>query len=171
MAWGTLNVGEQRGRLVARLATEPLPAPSRRHVLIANLESRFNVNYIRIKDLKFSNRKFSAVFHPQPQRACHKRARVSPEARGAHLTPHLLLAGRSLLINRHSSPVTAFLIETPRLKIRVTSRKQNQSQFLIETNQALSPAGSSFHGPPAAPASPQAMPRSATTFRPFPPVC
>jgi hypothetical protein len=164
MAWGTLNVCEQRARLVARLATEPLPAPSPRHFLIANLELEFNISYIRINDLKFSNRKFSAVFHPQPQRACHKRARVSPEAPRAHLTPPLLLAA-------HSSPVTAFLIETPRLKIRVTSRKQNQSEFLIETNQALSAAGSSPHCPPAAPASPQAMPRSATTFRPFPPLC
>ena len=164
MPWGTLKVGEQRARFVARPATGAQLTPSQRHFLIANLELRFSVSYIRINDLKFSNRKFSAVFHPQPQRACHKRARVSPEAQGARLTPPLLLAG-------HSSPVNAVLIETPRLKIRVTSRKQNQSQFLIETNQALSAAGSSLHRPPAAPASPQAMPRSATTFRRFPPLC
>jgi hypothetical protein len=144
MAWRTLKVCEQRARLLARLATRSLSAPSRRHFLIANLELRFNVSYIRINDLKFPNRKFSAVFHPQPERACHKRTRVSPEARGAHLTPPFCW-----LVTRHSSPVTAFLIETPRLKIRVTSRKQNQSQFLIETNQALSAADSSPHCPPA----------------------
>jgi len=104
MAWGTLNVGEQRARLVARPATGALPAPSRRHFLIANLELKLNVSYIRINDLKFSNRKFSAVFHPQPQKACHKRARVSPEARGAHLPPPLLLAGHSSLITGHCLP-------------------------------------------------------------------
>jgi hypothetical protein len=135
MSWGTLNVDEQRARFIARLATGSLPASPRRHFLIANLELKPELRPIRINELKFSNRKFSAVFHPQPRRPCPKRPRVSPEASGAHLAPPFCST-----VTRHSSPVTAFLIETPRLEIRVTSRKQNQSQFLIETNQALSPS-------------------------------
>jgi hypothetical protein len=170
MAWGTLNVGEQRARLVARPATGALLAPSQRHFLIANLELRFNVSHIRINDLKFSNRKFFAIFHyifpslkpPTPRSVVLKASVQDARPEGSQLRPHSIPS---------PSAQVKLLIETPRLKIRVTSRKQNQSQFLIETNQALSAADSSLHRPPAAPASPQAMPRSATTFRPFPPLC
>jgi len=166
MAWRTLKVGEQRTRLVARLATGALPAPSRRHFLIANLELKFKVNYIRINDLKFSNRKFSAVFHPQPQRACHKRARVGPEARGAHLTPPLLLAGHSSLITGHCLPNRDTAIKNSRnLKktksIPISNRDKSGtfcSRFI--PSPSVRRAGS-----------PQTMPHSATTFRPFPPLC
>jgi hypothetical protein len=169
MIWGTLNVAEQRARLVARPATGALLAPSQRHFLIANLELRFNVSHIRINDLKFSNRKFFAIFHyifpslkpPTPRSVVLKASGQDARPEGSQLRPHSI-----------ASPSTVkLLIETPRLEIRVTSRKQNQSQFLIETNQPLSAAGSSLHGPPAAPSSPQTMPRSATAFRPFPPLC
>jgi len=162
MAWGALNVGEQRARLVARPATGALLAPSQRHFLIANLELKFNVSYIRINDVKFSNRKFFAIFH-------YVFPSLKPPASGRDARP------KGSRLRAHSIPSPSAqvkpLIETPRLEIRVTSRKQNQSQFLIETNQALCAAGSSLHSAWAAPASPQAMPRSATTFRPFPPLC
>jgi ABC-2 type transport system ATP-binding protein len=153
MAWGTLNVDEQRARFEARQATVSPRAPARRHFLIANLELEFNVSYIRINDLKFSNRKFPRFFILSHKGLAVREHRLTLRHEG-------LISRRPFcsLVTRHSSPVAAFLIETPRLKIHVTSRKQNQSQFLIETNQALSPAGSSLHGPPAAPAPPQAMP-------------
>jgi hypothetical protein len=166
MAWRTLNVAEQRARLVARPATGALLTPSQRQFLIANLELRFNVSHIRINDLKFSNRKFSAVFHPQPERACHKRTRVSPEARGAHLTPPLLLAGHSSLITGHCLPNRDTAIKN--------SRNLKKTKSIPISNRDKSGAfgsGSSRHCPPAAPASPQTMPHSATTFRPFPPLC
>jgi|HubBroStandDraft_4_1064222.scaffolds.fasta_scaffold37184_3 hypothetical protein len=170
MAWGALNVGERRARLVARPATGALLAPSQRHFLIANLELKFNVSYIRINDVKFSNRKFFAIFHyifpslkpPTSRSVVLKASGQDARPEGSRLRPHSIPS---------PSAQVKPLIETPRLEIRVTSRKQNQSQFLIETNQALCAAGSSLHGPPAAPASPQARPRSATTFRPFPPLC
>jgi hypothetical protein len=170
MVWGTLNVGEQRARLVAWPATGALLAPSQHHFLIANLELKFNVSYIRINDLKFSNRKFSAILHyifpslkpPTPRSLVPKASGQDARPEGSQLRPHSIPS---------PSAQVKLLIETPRLEIRITSRKQNQSQFLIETNQALCAAGSSLHGPPAAPASPQARPRSATTFRPFPPLC
>jgi hypothetical protein len=170
MAWRTLNVAEQRARLVARPATGALLAPSQRRFLIANLELRFNVSHIRINDLEFSNRKVSAIFHysfpslkpPTPRSVVLKASGQDARPEGSQLRPHSISS---------PSAQVKLLIETPRLKIRVTSRKQIQSQFLIETNQALSAAGSSLHRPSGAPASPQAMPRSATTFRPFPPLC
>jgi len=169
MAWGTLNVGEQKARLVERPATGALLAPSQPHFLIANLELRFKVSYIRINDLKFSNRKFSAILHyifpslkPRtPRSVVLKASGQDARPEGSQLRPHSIPS---------PSAHVKLLIETPRLEIRITSRKQNQSQFLIEANQALCAAGSSLHGPPAAPASPQAMPRSATTLRPFPPL-
>jgi hypothetical protein len=158
MAWGALNVGEQRARLVARPATGALLAPSQRHFLIANLELKFHLSHSKTSPLKISNRKKNAVFLLTAAR----RYFSFPQ----HQTPKP--------VSRHPAPSwklqVKLLIETPRLEIRITSRKQNQSQFLIEANQALCAAGSSLHGPPAAPASPQAMPRSATTLRPFPPL-
>jgi hypothetical protein len=170
MAWGALNVGERRARLVARPATGALLAPSQRHFLIANLELKFNVSYIRINDVKFSNRKFFAIFHyifpslkpPTSRSVVLKASGQDARPEGSRLRPHSIPS---------PSAQVKLLIETPRLEIRITSRKQNQSQILVETNQALCAAGSSLHGPPAAPASPQARPRSATTFRPFPPLC
>jgi hypothetical protein len=159
MAWGTLNVGEQRARLVAGPATGALLAPSQRHFLIANLELRFHLSHSKTSPLKISNLKKNAVFSSTAAR----RYFSFPQ----YQTPKP--------VSRHPAlswkPQVKLLIETPRLEIRITSRKQNQSQFLIETNQALSAAGSPLHGPPAAPASPQARPHSATTLRPFPPLC
>ena len=170
MASGTLNVDEQRARFMARPATGSPPAPSRGHFLIANLELKFSVSYIRINDLKFSNRKFSAIFHyifaslepATPRSVVLKASGQDARPEGSQLRPHSI-PSPSAQVNP--------LIETPRLEIRVTSRKQNQSQFLIETNQALSPTTSSLHDSPAAPASPQATPRHRDTFRPFPPLC
>ena len=158
MAWGTLNVGEQKARLVERPATGALLAPSQPHFLIANLELRFHLSHSKISPLKISNRKKNAILASTAAR----RYFSFPQ----HQTPKP--------VSRHPAPSwkphVKLLIETPPLEIRITSRKQNQSQFLIEANQALCAAGSSLHGPPAAPASPQAMPRSATTLRPFPPL-
>jgi hypothetical protein len=51
-----VKVDEQRVLFVVRPATGSTPAASRRHFLIANLELKFNVSYIRINDLKFSNK-------------------------------------------------------------------------------------------------------------------
>jgi hypothetical protein len=166
-----VKVDEQRVLFVVRPATGSTPAASRRHFLIANLELKFNVSYIRINDLKFSNRKFSAILHysifpslkpPTPRSVVLKASGQDARPEGSQLRPHSIPS---------PSAQVKPLIETPRLEIRVTSRKQNQSQFPIETNQALSAAGPSLHGPPPAPASPQAMPRSAITFRHFPPLC
>jgi hypothetical protein len=165
-----VNVDEQRVRFVGRPATRPLPAASRRHFLIANLELKVNVSYIRINDLKFSNRKFSAILHcifpslkpPTPRSVVLKASGQDARHEGSQLRPHSILS---------PSAQVKPLIETPRLEIRITSRKQNQSQFLIETNQALCAAGSSLHGPPAARVATSHASPTATTFRPFPPLC
>jgi hypothetical protein len=156
MSWGTPNVSEQRARFMARPASGSPPGPPPRHFLIADLELKFNLSYIRISDLKFSNCKKPRLFRQRRLSAI------------SHF-PSTKRPNPSLVI---PAPLQVkLLIETPRLKIHVTSRKQNQSQFLIETNQALSGAGSSLHGLLAAPASPQATPPSATALRPFPPLC
>jgi hypothetical protein len=166
MAWGTLNVGAQRARLVARPATGALLIPSRRHFLIANLELKFNVNYIRINGLKFSDRKFSAVFHPQPERACHKRARVNPEARGAHFTPPLLLAGPSSLITGHCLPNRDTAIKNSRnvkktKSIPISNRDKSgtfSSRFILPRSARCARVATSHAS-------------LRLTFQPFPPLC
>ncbi len=112
-----------------------LPVKSLRQFLIANPELKLELSPIRINELKFSNRKFFTLF----------REAFQPSATPL-LTPQLSSSG----IHRGASSFQN-LIETPRLKIRVTSTKQNQSQFLIETNRALSAAGS--HAPAPLPPS------------------
>ena len=132
--------------------------------LIANLELDFKLNPIRINDLKFSNRKFSAIFQfifpslktPTPRSVIllvltqeGKASDQDARSEGSQLSPH----------STPPPPAQAkLLIETPRLEIRVTSTKQNQSQFLIETNRALSSAGSHTSSPPP-------------PFRAFQPLC
>ena len=76
--------------------------------LIANLELEFKLSPIRINDLRFSNRKFFAIFYPE-----ERRVQLAPL--GSH---------PMFLVTSHSSLVTAFLIETPRLEIPPTPRKQ-----------------------------------------------
>jgi len=156
-----VNVDEQRVRLVVRPAIGSLPAASRGHFLIANLELRFHSSYSKTSSLKISNRKKNAILAS----TAAERDFSFPFSQHQRPTPCPVIPPRGW------KPQVKPLIETPRLEIRITSRKQNQSQFLIETNQALCAAGSSLHGPPAAPASPQARLRSATTLRPFPPLC
>jgi hypothetical protein len=117
-----VNVDEQRVRFVGRPATRPLPAASRRHFLIANLELKVNVSYIRINDLKFSNRKFSAILHcifpslkpPTPRSVVLKASGQDARHEGSQLRPHSILS---------PSAQVKPLIETPRLEIRITSRK------------------------------------------------
>jgi hypothetical protein len=160
-----VNVDEQR-RFVAKSATRSLSASSRPRFLIANLELEIQITTAFSVSSIFLIANILRFF-------ILSREGLVVRERGLTLKHKGLISRHpfSSPVTRHSSPVTAVLIETPRLKIRVTSRKQNQSQILIETNQALSAAGSSSLCPPAAPASPQAMLHSATTFRPFPPLC
>jgi hypothetical protein len=125
--------------------------------LIANLELESNLSPIRINDLEFSNRKFSAIFHfrsptlkrPSPRPvippALTQEGKASGQdarAEGSQLSPYSTLPPPAQV---------KLLIETPRLEIRVTPTKQNQSQFLIETNRALSAFTS--HPPPIRPPS------------------
>ncbi len=130
--------------------------------LIANLELDFKLSPIRINDLKFSNRKFSAIFQfifpslktPTPRSVILKASDQDARSKGSQLSPH----------STPPPPAQAkFLIETPRLEIRVTSTKQNQSQFLIETNRALSAAGSHAPSPLHLPTLSTSMLESKTT--------
>ena len=84
-------------------------------ILIANPRLTLRVNPIRIRDLKIPNRKFSTVFHRT-------------------------LPGSDLLspVARHSSLVSAPLIETPRLRITISPILSSVSNFLIETKVAFS---------------------------------
>jgi hypothetical protein len=150
---------------VAKPSTSPgktaasLSVKSLRQFLIANPELEFNVSYIRINDLEFSNRKFSAIFHfmsptlkrPSPRPvippALTQEGKASGQdarAEGSQLSPHSTLPPPAQV---------KLLIGTPRLEIRVTPTKQNQSQFLTETNRAL-PAFTSHPSPIRPPSGP-----------------
>src|ERR1700745_4161533 len=80
--------------------------------LIANLELEFKLTHRNESPLKIPNRKYFAI-------SCPKRRRVP-------LAP--LSFRTNLLAARHPSPATAFLIETPRLKIVATTRRSNKMQ-------------------------------------------
>src|SRR5579862_1341137 len=107
MSWGILAVekdcDQRRSRRTQgslRQALAPVPEQScalPTHFLIANLELKFPVNPIKINELKFSNRKYFAIF------------RVGLERFSANPLPR------------------TFLIETPRLKSLATPRKQRLS--------------------------------------------
>ena len=91
---------ERRTQGSLRQALAPVPEQScapPTHFLIANLELKFPVNPIKINELKFSNRKYFAIF------------RVGLERFSANPLPR------------------TFLIETPRLKSLATPRKQRLS--------------------------------------------
>jgi hypothetical protein len=136
-------------------AIPSLPAKSPRQFLIANPELELNVRPLRINDLRFSNRKFSAIFpfifltlkDPHPRPVIVKASDQDARPRGSQLAPHSIPSQQTQV---------KLLIETPRFRIPITPTKQIQSQFLIETNQPLC-AATTLASPP--------------TFRPFPPLC
>jgi len=103
---------------VAKPITQPiaeatLSLPSK--ILIANPRLTLRLSPIRITDLKIPNRKFSTISH-----------RALP---ASDLFSH---------VTRHSSLVTALLIETPRLEIAISPILSAASNFLIETKTAFS---------------------------------
>jgi hypothetical protein len=99
--------------ITQQLAEATLSLPSK--ILIANPRLTLRVSPIRIRDLKIPNRKFSTVFRRT-------------------------LPGSDLLspVTRHSSLVSAVLIETPRLRITISPILSSVSNFLIETKVAFS---------------------------------
>jgi len=107
MSWGILAVEKDCDQRLERRTEGSLqqaPAPVLEqscapptHFLIANLELKFPVNPIKINELKFSNRKYFAIF------------RVGLERFSANPLPR------------------TFLIETPRLESLATPRKQRLS--------------------------------------------
>jgi hypothetical protein len=159
-------------------AIPSLPAKSPRQFLIANPELEFNVRPLRITDLRFSNRKFSAIFHPIFPSFKH----LSPRP---VVLPALTLEGTASDKNARSEesqlrphaispspPRVNVLMETPRLEITVTSRKQkrirtpnrHKSGILCRqlNSSTIRPRRPPDHHPRLA---------AATTFRPFPPLC
>jgi hypothetical protein len=99
----------------------------RHKFLIANLELEFKLSPIKINELKFSNRKFLAIFYNTFQPYSTQQ-------------PALTVSSSSIqpLVSSCQNPRPPWrLIETPRLEIPVISTKQNQSQSLIETKQPL----------------------------------
>jgi hypothetical protein len=115
-------------RIATRKRQEEADAHTIRHkFLIANLELELKLSLIKIHELKFSNRKFLAIFHNtfQPYSTQQPASTVSSSS----IQP---------LVFGFQDPRPPWrLIETPRLEIPVTSTKQNQSKFLIETKQPL----------------------------------
>jgi hypothetical protein len=122
-----------------RIATPKHQGEAESHItrhkfLIANLELKVSVSPIRINELKFSNRKFFAIFHytfpalKRPHPVILKASGQDARPEGSQLRSHSIPP---------PPPQAKLLIETPRLKIPITSTKQNQSQFLIETKQPL----------------------------------
>jgi hypothetical protein len=79
--------------------------------LIANLELELELSCRNKSPLETSNRKYFAIFYPKE--------------RGV---PLALSFRTNLLSTHHPSPATAFLIETPRLKIVATTRRSNKMQ-------------------------------------------
>ena len=89
-------------------------------ILIANLELEFHVSPIRITRLRFSNRKYSPLFHPPWRNAISRSAFSS------------LVAGRPLRLGRPDAGgpvVSRFLIVTPRLEFRAIKTKQTPSSI------------------------------------------
>jgi hypothetical protein len=74
-------------------------------LLIANLELEFRATIRKQTAEPKSNRKYFAIFYPEVRR------------------------GPRFLATPHSSLSTGFLIETPRLEFRLTSRKQSTLQI------------------------------------------
>jgi hypothetical protein len=99
--------------ITQQIAEATLSLPSK--ILIANPRLTLRVSPIRICKLKISNRKFSTISH-----------RAQPAF------------DLFSLVTRHSSLVTALLIETPRLKIAINPIFSPASNFLIETKTAFS---------------------------------
>ena len=97
------------------------PQASSLQNLIANLELELHLTGCKTNHMQFSNRKFSAIFH------CIPPVPLS----------NLLVTRHSLAQNRlgacEGSLITALLIETPRLKIRISRPISTTSNFLIET--------------------------------------
>jgi len=95
-----------------RTGRHPYLQPPASHLqlraLIANLELEFDLTSIRISDLKFSNRKFLAIFCLELRKVRHFRIPWS----------------RLFLAICHSSLAPAFLIVTRRLEFHATARKQ-----------------------------------------------
>jgi hypothetical protein len=95
--------------ITKRIAEAALTLPSK--FLIANPRLTLRINHIRISDLKISNRKFSTIFRPEFSLF----SSVEPQA--------------SSFQN---------LIETPRLKLKISPILSSISNFLIETKTAFS---------------------------------
>jgi hypothetical protein len=148
---------ESKGLSFQSLPLKPSPSslPWKLCILIANPELELNVSPIRINGLRFSNRKFSAIFpfifltlkDPHPRPVILKASDQDARPKGSQLAPHSIPSQQTQV---------KLLIETPRFRIPITPTKQIQSQFLIETNQPLC-AATTLASPP--------------TFRPFPPLC
>jgi hypothetical protein len=95
--------------------------------LIANLELKFRVSPIRINDLKFPNRKFSAISCPEERRVYREARRFQPAPPSS--CPWLLAT--------HPPSLTAFLIETPRLEFSATPTKKSSLPISNRDKNAL----------------------------------
>src|ERR1700741_930626 len=78
--------------------------------LIANLELEFDLSPIRISNLKFSNRKFFAIFYPEARRVYAGIRRIRPRA----ILLLRQLASHSSLITHHCPPNRDTAIKIPR---------------------------------------------------------
>ena len=112
--------------LCSSVATPPnalifLRCPSVFPFLIANLELEFRVSPIRIKDLKFSNRKFFAIF-------C---VAFRPSSTHIHTS-----AASSFSVQRRA-PCLQNLIETPRLEFSATHTKHSSLPISNRDKNAL----------------------------------
>jgi hypothetical protein len=105
----------KRTRLTRRSLGQALPSAFQQTCvppgcfLIANLELELNVNPIRINELKFSNRKYFAIFRVALQTS----AVPAPASAASHSSTQRL------------SPSLQKLIETPRLEFPATPTKQS----------------------------------------------
>ena len=99
------------------LLQPPIPAPvsPSPQFLIANPELEFPTTPTKQTIEAKSNRKKIAILHQE-----------------------FRLGAGGLLIPRHPTLITRFLIETPRLELLVTPRNTTTSQFLIETKRPFS---------------------------------
>jgi hypothetical protein len=159
----------RRPRLPHRIATlkhqEEAEAHINRHkFLIANLELEFNVSPIRINDLKFSNRKFSAIFHyifPSPNRPSpHPVILLAPTHEGKASDQDTRPEGSQL--RSHFNPATTATSETSNRDTAIKNpHNLHKTKPIPIPNRDKSATLCSHNPSPATP----------TTFRPFPPLC
>ena len=135
-----------RGKQVKALRCSRLPALSFARILIANLELEFLLTSIRISELRFSNRKYSQVFHSpcriasgsqsisnrssnrnirftEKELSCTKQAR-KPDSNRSKITfsgnsnSHTFSRARSAVArHRQTAPASAPLSSAPNLAI------------------------------------------------------